>query len=285
MQKHQSAMENKKWRPSAVCISPHSFERDKVLELMKWLSHQHGFGTYFHYIEGYYGKETYAESRKILQQLVERQKEYGGALYIDTMISPSYTSAIAQVIQTPSISGMENNMVVFEYDRNQPEELERILGNIKLIRAGDFDVCIFAGSVYPVRNRSGIHVWITETDEVNTNLMILLGYIIIAHPDWHNSKIKIFITSSRRSDTVKEGIKERIAAGRLPITLTNIEIMILAGGQTVNEVISIHSRQAGLTIVGFHEDILKYDAMKFFSAFPEMGDILFVNASQSREIN
>ncbi|MDR1201505.1 MAG: amino acid permease [Tannerellaceae bacterium] len=286
MQKHQSILENEEWRPSAICISPNSFERDKVIELMKWISHQHGFGTYFHFIEGYYSKQTHKESREVLRLLIENQKEHGGALYIDTMISPSYTSAIAQVIQTPSISGMENNMVVFEFDKNHPDELERILDNINLARAGNFDICIFAGSTYPIRNKNGIHVWIRETDEKNTNLMILLGYIIMAHPDWHKSQIKIFITSTRgRKEAVKEGLQERIAKGRLPITLANIEIVMLSEGQTVSSAVVAHSKYAGLTLIGFREEIIKHDAMSFFTDFNEIGDILFVNAAQSKEIN
>ncbi|MDR2118284.1 MAG: amino acid permease [Tannerellaceae bacterium] len=284
MQKHKSSMSSEEWRPSAICISPNSFERDKVMELMKWMSHQHGFGTYFHYIEGYYSKQTFTESQQILRQLVERQKEHGSALYIDTMISPSYTSAIAQVIQTPSISGMENNMVVFEYDKNHPEELARIIENISLAKAGNFDICIFAGSSYPIRNRYGIHVWIRETDEKNTNLMILLGFIIMSHPDWCKSRIKIFITTTKETGAIKEEIKERIAAGRLPITLTNIEIILLGEGETVSDVICVHSKHAGLTLIGFREEIIKHDGAEFFTRFHGIGDILFVNASQYKEI-
>ncbi|MDH6303935.1 amino acid transporter [Parabacteroides sp. PF5-5] len=286
MQKHQSSIENEEWRPSAICISPNSFERDKVLELMKWISHQHGFGTYFHYIEGYYSKQTYTESQEILRQLVELQKENESALYIDTMISPSYTSAIAQVIQTPSISGMENNMVIFEFDKNHPEELNRILDNINLARAGNFDVCIFASSTYPIRNKNGIHVWIRDTDEKNTNLMILLGYIILAHHDWRKSKIKIFITSSKANvELAKEELQERIANGRLPITLANIEIVMLSEHQTVSEAIRDHSKHAGLTLIGFREEMIKHNAGEFFTDFQDIGDVLFVNASQSKEIN
>ncbi len=286
MQKHQSIIENEEWRPSAICISPNSFERDKVLELMKWISHQHGFGTYFHFIEGYFSKQTFAESQEILRQLINTQREHGSALYIDTMISPSYTSAIAQVIQTPSISGMENNMVVFEFDKNHPEELNRIIDNIKLTKAGNFDVCIFAGSSHPIRTRNGIHVWIRETDEKNTNLMILLGYIIMAHPDWRKSQIKIFITSTNEAtELVKRDLEERIAAGRLPITLTNIEIIMLAEHQTIAEAIKVHSRLAGLTLIGFREEIIKHDPVRFFTDFNEIGDILFVNASRSKNIN
>jgi hypothetical protein len=284
MQKHKSSVGNEEWRPSAICISPHSLERDKVLELMKWISHLHGFGTYFHFIEGYFSKQTYNESQIILRQLIELQKGYNSALYIDTMISPSYTSAIAQVIQTPSISGMENNMVVFEYDKNHTEELSRIVENINLAKAGEFDICIFAGSSYPLRNRYGIHVWIRDTDEKNTNLMILLGYIILAHPDWSHSQIKIFLASSKESNVVKENLQKRIETGRLPITLTNIEIVTLTEEQKLNDAVCLYSKQAGLTIIGFREEIIKHDAQKFFTDFQGIGDILFVNASHYIEI-
>lgn len=286
MQKHQKEMENEEWRPSAICISPNSFERDKVLELMKWISHQHGFGTYFHYIEGYYSKQTYAESREIGHRLIESQKGHDSALYIDTMISPSYTSAIAQVIQTPSISGMENNMVVFEYDKSRPEELHRIIENINLTKAGDFDICIFAGSSYPLRTRNDLHVWIRATDEKNTNLMILLGYIIISHPEWKKSQIKIFITTtSNETDELKETLKNRIDDGRLPITLTNIEIVTLSEQQTIRDAIVQRSKYAGLTMIGFREESIKHDGEKFFTAFEEIGDVLFVNASHSKVIS
>lgn len=286
IQKQQSSMDHDEWRPAAICISAHSFERDKVLELMRWISHHHGFGTYFHLIEGYYSKQTYRESKEILNKLIAGQKDRGSTLYIDTMISPSYTSAIAQVIQAPSISGMENNMVVFEYDKHSPDELYRILENVKLAKAGEFDICIFAGSMYPIRNRNGIHVWIHESDDINTNLMILLGYIIMSHPDWRQSEMRLYVASAPcDTEEVKEHLRERIAAGRLPITLANIEIIVLSEEQNIATVVAEYSERAGLVILGFHEGLIKHEEVSFFSKFDGIGDILFVNASSSKEIN
>jgi len=286
MQKHQTNMDNEEWRPAAICISPNSFKREKVLDLMRWISHQHGFGTYFHYIKGLYEKGTYIESREILKELVENLNKRENTLYIDTMISPSYTSAIAQVIQSPSISGMENNMVVFEYNKNHPEELDRILENINLVRAGNFDICIFSNSTAEIPYRNGIHVWISATDEKNTNLMILLGYIIMSHPDWKKSYIKIFdICSERESEEVKWELENLIATGRLPITLKNIEIITLSDNQTLGEVVTEHSQNAGLTIIGFHEDRIKLRHTEYFSQFNNINDVLFVNSIQSKVIN
>ena len=285
MQKSQSNMDAEEWRPAAICVSHHSFEREKILELMKWISHQHGFGTYFHLIEGYYSRQTNKESKILLKQLISNTKDHRSTLYIDTMISPSYTSAIAQVIQTPSISGMENNLVIFEYDKRHPEELIAILSNVNLVRAGNFDICILAISELSFKPINGIHVWISEHDEINTNFMILLGYIIMSHPDWKKSHIKIFITSMKNEAVkVKEDLKQLIATGRLPITLANIEFIMLDEKNTFNNAVMAHSLQAGLTIIGFHEDLIKHDPTAFFTGFNSTGDILFVNASQPKEI-
>ncbi|MDR2681115.1 MAG: amino acid permease, partial [Tannerella sp.] len=265
MQKHQSSMDNEEWRPAAICVSTHSFEREKILELMKWISYRHGFGTYFHLIEGYYSKQTYNESKAMLEQLINNTRDRGSALYIDTMISPSYTSAIAQVIQTPSISGMENNMVIFEYDKRYPGELRNILSNVNLVRAGRFDVGILAISEHFLKLRNGIHVWIRDNDGYNTNFMILLGYIIMSHPDWKKSYLKIFLASTKEDiSEIKEALKQRIAEGRLPITLTNIEFVMIDEARKFSDVVKEHSSKAGLTIIGFHEDRIKHDPETFF---------------------
>jgi amino acid transporter len=285
MQAHKGQTEGKEWRPSAICISPNSFEREKPLELMRWMCHRHGFGTYFHYIENYFSRQTCAEAREILHRLIDLQRgRTGTGLYIDTMISPSYTSAIAQVIQTPSVSGMENNLAVFEYDMNHPEELGRILENVHLVRAGDMDVCIFAGSPHMIRARNGLHIWIRRTDEVNTNLMILLGYIIISHSDWRESEFRIFITSTHKAESVKGDIEKRISDGRIPVTLNHIEIITLSDGEHPAELVRMHSMDAGLCIIGFREEILRHEPERFFSAFRDMGDILFVNAGKPKTI-
>jgi len=285
MQKQQSGMDKEEWRPAAICVSSHSFEREKTLVLMKWLSYKYGFGTYFHLIQDYFSKKTYLESKVVLKQLINNAKDRFNTLYIDTMISPSYTSAIAQVIQTPSISGMENNMVVFEYDKRFPDELSQILDSVNLVRAGNFDVGIFAMSDRIVKPKNGIHIWIREYDTVNTNFMILLSYIIMSHPDWKRGRTKIFLASAKEDFAkVETNLKERIAAGRFPITLTNIEFVMIDEKQTFSEAVEAYSSEAALLIIGFHEDFVKHKRISFFTDFKAVGDILFVNALQPKEI-
>ena len=285
MQKNQSSAESEEWRPAAVCISANSFEREKIFDLMNWISFRHGFGTYFHFIEDYFSRHSFLESRDIMRQIIDMQKEEESTLYIDTMISPSYTSAIAQIIQAPSISGMENNMVVFEYDKNQPDELERILTNIALTKAGNFDVCVYGMGQTATRFRNGIHVWIRSVDYLNANLMILLGYIILAHPDWKKSKIKIFsICAPDQVRQTRDQLTHLVEEGRLPITLSNIEIVPATGNRAVHEIVEEKSKRAGLTIIGFRDEHIKNRGVEYFNDFSNLDDILFVNASQARKI-
>ena len=285
MQKHRLNMGNEEWRPAAICISSHSLEREKALDLMRWISYQHGFGTYFHFIEGYYGKQTCFKSQELLKKLVDIMNERKSTTYVDTLIAPSFTAAIVQAIQSPSISGMENNMMLFEYHKNNPEELKRILDNISLVHAGNFDVGILGGCDTPIKFRNGIHVWISAADEKNTNLMILLGYIILAHPDWKKSYIKIFsICKAGEQENSKQKLEKLIATGRLPITMNNIEIIPLSENQKTGEIVTKYSQKAGLTIVGFYRGTKRGDA-EFFSEFNSIGDLLFVNAIQAKEID
>jgi len=91
LQKSASKKKQQEWRPSAICISKNSFERDTAFRLLNWISFRYGFGTYLHRIEGYYSKKSHAEAQEILRNLVKSFEHIENHVYIDTLISPSYT--------------------------------------------------------------------------------------------------------------------------------------------------------------------------------------------------
>ena len=172
------------WRPSAVCISENSFDRFGAFDLLRWISQKYGFGTYIHKITGYLSKSTHKEAKGAKERLIRMAESSGSNVYVDTLISPSYTSAIAQVIQLPGISGTDNNLLLLEYSKQNPENLQNIVDNFKLIKSIDFDVLILGSSERGFGFRDSIHIWITSNDYENANLMILLGYIMVGHKDW-----------------------------------------------------------------------------------------------------
>lgn len=274
------------WRPSTVCITKYSFERDKAFDLVNWISFKHGFGTYIHLIEGYYSKASNQEAKSILQDLINRSNKEKSNMYIDTMISPSYTSAIAQVLQIPSPSGMENNMIIFEYDKTKPHDLEQIIDNITLTRAGEYDVCVLGSSVRNIKYENGIHIWIRNLDEYNASLMILLSFIILGHPDWDKSFIKIFnICDSEKVSEIKKQMSDLVISGRLPITERNIEIIVKDESSKSKDIVNEKSRDAGLTIIGFKNEQLIHDGIEIFEGYDRIGDVLFINAFSAKIID
>jgi amino acid transporter len=252
LQQTRKSRGNKEWRPSAICISRESFKRDKGFQLLNWISYKYGFGTYIHLIEDYYSKTSREKSDGELDKLIRNFKGKGSHVYVDTMISPSYTSAVAQAIQLPGISGMENNMVIFEYDRGDSESLREIVDNYSLVNAGKFDVCIFGSSNRTINFKNGIHVWIKSNDYENSHLMILLSFIIQGHPAWRKSQIKIYdVCTQAQEEETRKNLEELVKTGRLPITSKNIQVLTNENHVDPRNMIKEHSAQAGLCIIGF----------------------------------
>jgi amino acid transporter len=280
IQKKTSNIRSTDWRPSIICVSKHSFNRKRALEILNWIAYSYGFATYLHKIEGYYSKETVTQADEELKALL---KEVGNdnSVFIDTIISPSYTSAIAQTIQTPGVSGLENNIILFDLQKNDLEAFNQAIDNFNLVKAGNFDVLFLASDNRKVNFKGGIHIWINVTDEVNINLMVMLSFIILHHPNWKKAKIKIFVLIKESEETdFKQSFKEKISSGRIPITLNNIEFITQKGGITARSLRNKHSIDAGLIITGVHPSELKHNGHEVFSECEKLGDVLFVYSNK-----
>ncbi|MFP4060228.1 MAG: amino acid permease [Bacteroidales bacterium] len=272
------------WRPSAICISSSTFERYNALELLNWISYRYGFGTYIHLINGYLSKVTQNQAQETLKKIIESTEKEDN-VYIDTLISPSYTSAIAQIIQLPSISGMENNMVIFEFNKKDIESTKQIIENFSLVNAATYDCVVLGSSHKKILYKNGIHVWLRNTDYENANLMILLGYIILGHPVWKRGVIKIFdICSDDKLENCRSELLELIQKGRLPISPNNIEIIKLDENISIKSLINQKSADAGLVVTGFRGEQLKHSGTEVFSNYDGVGNIIFVNANKEKDI-
>ena len=272
------------WRPFAICVSEDSFKRQSAFDLLRWVCYKHGFGTYIHFIKGFLTKETHSESQNVLNRLIHQAEGSKSRLYLDTIISPSYTSAIAQVIQLSGISGKGNNLILFEFSRTNPESLEQALDNYRLFEATGFDVCVLNSSYKGFGYKRDIHVWISAHDFRNANLMILLAYIISGHPEWLNAVIKIFATfPANQIEKQRKTLLELIEDGRLPIASSNVKFLPMTDDQTTQSVIMKHSTDADLSIVGFRPDYVNENPESLIE-YGDMGNILFVNTSHKKDI-
>ncbi|NQU52800.1 MAG: amino acid permease, partial [Bacteroidetes bacterium] len=274
----------KSWRPFGVCISHDTFKRRSAFDIMRWISYKYGFGTYIHFIKGLLNQKTTKESKEILDRLILLSAGSKNRVYLDTIISPSYTSAIAQVVQLSGISGKGNNLILFEFSRTDPSNLKEITANYGLVESAGFDICILNTSYKNFGYKNELHIWISPEDYRNANLMILLGYIILGHPDWKKGKIKIFALYPKESiEEKRKQLMELIKTGRLPISPSNIS-MVPFETENKKNVIMKYSADADLTLIGFTSEALK-NIEKLSEGYQDLGNILFVSSNRVKAIN
>jgi amino acid transporter len=270
------------WRPSIVMVNYRTFERAAHVQLLSWLCHRHGFGTYLHLVPGRLEPDTYRESRKLRALLIETIQERESNILVDTMVSPSMRTALAQTLQIPGVSGMENNTVLFEFLLSDPpEEVDELVESCRLATVTRMNSLVLRHSTRFFGNRSEIHIWITWHDQRNANLMILLAYVLAGHPDWANAEIRIFTAYPKdRVEAETERLGEMITLGRLPIAAKNLQIIGTDADVDFDALVESRSSLADLVILGFTRERLAEKGSAVFLRHPTMAECLFVAARQ-----
>ena len=272
--------EKQGWRPSAIAVSNATFTRLGAFDFLRWISQKYSFGTYLHYINGYLSHDTSEAAAVTKERIIRMAEATESRIYVDTIVSPSYTSAIAQIIQFPGIAGTENNLLLLEYSKQTGEGLEDIIDNFKLIKSVDFNIAILGLSERGFGLKRTIHVWITRAHYESANLMILLAYIMTGHVDWKNAEIKLFaVFEESKLEEEEQRMYDLIETGQLPISRNNIDVLCRQDNTDSRSVIARKSGEADLVILGFRDEALKRLKEDLFAGYEEIGNVLFVNAA------
>jgi amino acid transporter len=275
------------WRPSLIMVNGRTFDRASPLQLMTWLCHRHAIGTYLHFIQGMLDKETYQSSKSVLDDLIKLARDRASGVYVDTIISPSMSSALAQSLQVPGISGMENNAVLFEFSQQDPPEvLQEVVDGCRFAAATEVDILVLRHSSVFFSNRDRIHIWLTWHDYKNASLMILLAYILLGHPDWSRAEIEILVAAPEERAAGEEArIDEILATGRIPVSPRNVRIFPTDANVDFSRLVAEHSSAADLVILGFTMPRLKSKGVELLQRHPELNDVLFICAQARLSID
>lgn len=280
-QKRYASAYAKDWRPSFIMVSEDTFERISALDFLRWISHRYGFSTLIHYIPGKLSAETTKVSRQLLRRLIEMTASSRAAVFVDTVVSPTYETALAQMAQVAGISGLENNSVLFEIPHDDPDAVAKTMKNSRIISGLDMNICILRSSARRFGYRRQIHVWLTQEDECNARLMILLAFIIAGHPEWKDSEISVFASFPREEmEKQREKLAERILSERLPISLKRLRVTPFSGDDLFESQVVRTSAEADLTLLGFDTDTFATKDGDILSSFAGLHDVLFVDARQ-----
>ncbi|MFT5142061.1 MAG: solute carrier family 12 sodium/potassium/chloride transporter 2 [Thalassolituus oleivorans] len=275
------------WRPSIITVNEHTFDRKAPLAMMRWMCQRQGFGTYLHYIPGVLNSASFQESEVVRQRLIKLAREQNSPVYMDTVVSPSMTSALAQSLQLPGISGLPNNTVLFSTSVHDD----------KVSREAVVDSCLFAAStdmtLMVLRHgdkffgdRKSIHVWLTWNDANNANLMILLAYIMVGHADWSQASIRVFVAlPPGEVGEQRSRLEAFMEEGRLPVSEKNIEYLALDTVEDYRTQVAARSADADLTIFGFDLEGLRERRSQLFENHPDLGEVLFIRAPKAVRID
>jgi amino acid transporter len=285
--KHEDTSITRNWRPSFIAISSDSFSRLSQFDLLRWISHVYGFGTFFHFIKGPLDKNTNIESKEILDKLISQAAVSKSSVFVDTIISPSFKTAVAQVVQIPGISGMENNGIIFEFEGDNPSGISDIIEGCNFASFVDFNLCVLRSSERHFGYKKNIHVWLTPGDLRNANLMILLAYILLGHPEWDGGEIDLYVAFEKK-ELNKEVVRlnRLIDRGRIPISHKKVKrIPWNKRAKSFEALVLENSNVADLVIMGFSVSKLQEDKGSYFKRFDTINDVLFVSAGQQIAIS
>jgi amino acid transporter len=279
IQKRHETLPALSWRPSIIAISNNTHKRLEVFSLTTWISDYYGFGSYYAYIQGMLVKENLDKVEIVKKELLKIVKSSNSSVFVNTVISPSFTSAIAQVIQISGFSGLKNNTLLLEFKQDLKEELTDIMIGCKMAEIVSFNLLILRTSGHNFGYKSSLDVWITDKDYNNANLMILLAYIIKGYKEWHQTQLKIYVAF--RKEEMKDeynALTKVINDGRLPISKQNI--IPLPYKDKLENLIHAKSQFSDLVIIGFKRECIANNGESIFNNFPKIRDILFVNAKE-----
>ena len=287
LQERRRRISASEWRPSVIMINNRTFDRRSPLLFMRWLCHRYGFGTYLHFIKGHLNAQTFAESERVKARLIKQARMQKSPVYMDTVVSPSMTSALAQSLQIPGVSGLSNNTILFEFsDHDDDEIVEEVASSCLFAASTRMTRLVLRHSDFYFGEKRSIHIWITWNDRENAYLMILFSYILLGHPDWADAEIKVFaaMPMNQLAERRKE-FQQFMADGRIPVSEKNIRFLPVDNIESYRERVARLSIDADLLVVGFDQESLRERRGETFKNHPYGKDVLFINAHTELSID
>ena len=286
MQRNRTSQEGESWRPSIMTVTSRTFDSSTApLQLLGWLCERHGFGTYLHFVPGMLDAAAYEESERLDARLVDLVQDVPG-VFVDTVVSPSYRTALAQSLQIPGVSGMENNTVLFSFAANDSAAaVSEVVESALFTSVAKKNILVLRHGVRNFGTRRRIHVWLNWNDDRNAALMTLLTYILVGHKDWRRAQISIFAAFPAEEVAERRAHFEALMeGGRLPIRKQNVRFFSVNDSAAYHDLVEKTSADADLVVLGLTVDRLADKREYVLTRYPSIGDVLFVGASEHVEI-
>lgn len=287
LQRNRASAAESGWRPAIVAITQFGDRRLGHFDLLRWICHRQGFGHFIQFFPGDYSIQEEISARIHVESLIQQTEASGAGIFVDSLICPTFQQGLAQVLQMPGISGLSNNSILLEFDKENPDEIGEVMLGTQLAAESLFNALVLRSTKYRFGYRSSIHVWVTDDNISNVPMMLLLAYILVGHPEWKKAKIRLFACSgSWDAELEADKLSTFIRDGRLPISMQNVTSVSYDSLEGLEHDVAQRSAQADLVIVGLtSEDINSNDFPDVLQRYQGVNDVLFVHSTEQIAID
>jgi amino acid transporter len=240
-------MKARSWRPHILVFTQPVEERIELVRFGEWFSQDRGVVTVCELVVGDLMtlKMDFLERQEIIQR---RLHEAGIVAFADVNVVPDIVSGIVSVAQANGMAGIESNTVMLGWPSDvgglaamlpAVERLECIHKSLVLGRA--------PGDTGSGQHRE-VHVWWGGLQH-NSDLMLLLAYLLCRNPEWRNARIRVLSVAS--NDLMKAETERNLARLLPEIRIqADVEVRVKAPDESVRDVIHAVSAEAELVLLG-----------------------------------
>ena len=234
------------WRPQILVFS-NDVEKDlPLIKLSSGLSLRRGVVTVARIVEG-----DLDEVEVDLEQEVQFARKYldqeGVLAFCEVNVVPSLEAGCVVVAQANGIAGLHSNTAVLGWPMRQ--ELKEL--NLRVLRKLDHvGKCVIFARLLPgklPRHRRVIVWWAGKQN--NGDLMLLLAYVLVQNTSWRGSELmlKSIVDGEEEREKQRRSLTRLCQETRIE---AKAEIIVRREGETVQELIKEHSRDATLVLLG-----------------------------------
>lgn len=242
-------MTARSWRPHVLVFTEPIEERLGLVRFGDWFSQDRGVVTVCELVVGDLSnlEEDPLDRQAEIQQ---RLAEEGLVAFAEVNVAPNVADGILNVAQANGIAGIESNTVLLGWpaDRARLRDLLRVIDGLERLHKS-----LLIGRTFeengPANGRArSVHVWWGGLQR-NSDLMLLLAYLLTRNPEWRDANIRIL---SVASNELMKAETERLLAKLIPeIRISaRVDVFVKPPDESVRDVIHAESGDADLVLLG-----------------------------------
>lgn len=242
-------MSSRNWRPHFLVFVTDVEKRLDLVRFASWFNEERGIVTVCELIPGdILDVDIDVQARqKEIRNILHRE---GISAFGDASIAWNIEWGLLNYIQAHGMGSLESNTILIGY----PDDLERltfivsVTSHLKRINRS-----LVIGKVEQLRpHREGvpriIHVWWGGLKQ-NSDLMLLLAYLLTCNAEWRNATIRIMSVAS--NELMKQQTEEALAKLMPEIRIeAEVEVMVRRGDENIQDIIRQRSFDADAVFLG-----------------------------------